>query len=122
MSKIRAGDSSGVDAAPKRDFGERILAMAERLAAHSDSPSGLECTFLRPAHRATAADLLSWMGEVGLFAAIDGIGNVVGRLPAADPAANAATQDAGHRLALRHGAQCRKIRWPPRCPGGTGRG
>jgi hydantoinase/carbamoylase family amidase len=92
VSKNRAGESSGVDAVSKRDFGERILGMAERLAAHSDSPSGLECTFLRPAHRATAADLLSWMGEAGLSSAIDGIGNVIGRLPAANAAAKTATK------------------------------
>jgi hydantoinase/carbamoylase family amidase len=89
VSKIRAADSSGADAAPKPDFGPRILAMADRLAVHSDAPSGLDCTYLRPAHRAVAAELLSWMGACGLAAAIDGIGNVVGRLPAAGPAAKA---------------------------------
>jgi allantoate deiminase/N-carbamoyl-L-amino-acid hydrolase len=69
------------------DLGHQILAMAEQLAAHSDSPTGLDCTYLGPAHRATAADLHAWMRSAGLAATIDGVGNVIGRLATADPAA-----------------------------------
>ena len=67
-------------------FGSRILAMAERLAEWSDTP-GLTCTYMTPAHRSTAAQLHRWMLAAGLTAEIDAIGNVVGRIPASDPAA-----------------------------------
>src|SRR5262245_34699219 len=77
---------------PSRDraaFGERIIALAERLAQWSDMPDGLACTYLGPAHRAVAAELCAWMREAGLAADIDAVGNVVGRLAATD--ANAGT-------------------------------
>src|SRR6516225_11407918 len=61
-------------------FGPRILALADRLAQHSDTADGLSCTFFTPAHRAVAADLKRWMGEAGLAVEVDAIGNVIGRL------------------------------------------
>jgi len=85
VSKIRAEEAAS--SAPDLLFGLRILDLAERLAVHSDSASGLDCTYLGPAHRATAAELLAWMRAAGLDAAIDAVGNVVGRRPAADPSA-----------------------------------
>ncbi len=67
--------------------GRSILAMAERLARHSEQPDALTCTFMTPVHRATAAQLWAWMLEAGLEAHIDAIGNVVGRWRSARSAA-----------------------------------
>jgi allantoate deiminase/N-carbamoyl-L-amino-acid hydrolase len=71
------------------DSGRRILARAEVLASHSESPDGLTCTYLTPAHQAAAAMIRGWMAEAGLEAGIDAAGNVVGCWRAADPAAKA---------------------------------
>ena len=68
-------------------LGERILAMAQALARHSDQPDALTVAYLTPAHRAAAADLAQWMREAGMAVEIDAVGNVVGRFEAADPAA-----------------------------------
>jgi beta-ureidopropionase / N-carbamoyl-L-amino-acid hydrolase len=87
MSKIRADQGGAATAPPNLDFGHQILDMAEQLAAHSDSPQGLDCTYLGPAHRATAAELRAFMQSAGLAVTIDGVGNVIGRLAAADPGA-----------------------------------
>lgn len=70
-------------------FGSRILAMADRLATHSETADGLSCTYMRPAHRAAAAELNAWMRAAGLEAHVDGVGNVIGRYAAADPGAKA---------------------------------
>ena len=59
--------------------GARIMAMHERLAAFSDDPLALTCTYLRPSHRATAAAIRDFMLAAGLECEIDAIGNVVGR-------------------------------------------
>ena len=61
------------------ELGAQIMAMHERLAACSDDPGRLTCTYLSPAHRATAAAIRDWMLGAGLDASIDAIGNVVGR-------------------------------------------
>lgn len=71
------------------DVGHRILARADALAAHSEATDGLTCTYLTPAHQATAAMLRGWMAEAGLAAGIDAAGNVVGRWSAPDPSAKA---------------------------------
>jgi len=68
-------------------FGARIMALAEHLAQWSDSPNGLTCTYLSPAHRAVAMETLNLLRQAGLRAEIDAVGNVVGRYPADDPAA-----------------------------------
>ena len=60
-------------------LGAQIMAMHERLATLSDDPGKLTCTYLGVAHRATAAVIRDWMLDAGLDAAIDAIGNVVGR-------------------------------------------
>lgn len=65
------------------------MALADRLAHHSESDEGLSCTFLTPPHRAAAADLRQWMEEAGLETRLDDAGNVVGRLPS--PVAGAPT-------------------------------
>ena len=88
VSKIQA--APGICSPPEPGaFGRRILALVDRLAAHSEPQAGLSCTYMTPAHRAVAADLRAWMQAAGLEADIDGVGNVVGRFAAADPAAKA---------------------------------
>ena len=76
--------SAGRDA-----FGKRIIDLAARLAQWSESADGLTCTYLTPPHRAVAAELRDLMRAAGMTAEIDGVGNVVGRYAAADPAAKA---------------------------------
>lgn len=60
-------------------LGAEILAMHERLATCSDEPHALTCTYLRAAHRATAALIRDYMLAAGLDTALDAVGNVVGR-------------------------------------------
>jgi N-carbamoyl-L-amino-acid hydrolase len=69
--------------------GDAILAMHEELAAFSESADALTCSYLTPAHRATAARIREFMLAAGLSVLTDAVGNVVGRLPGADPAARA---------------------------------
>lgn len=82
-------DSGGlppVDPADPHPVGTRVLRMAAALARHSDQPDALTVAYLTPAHRAAAADLARWMRAAGLQdVAVDAVGNVVGRYPAADP-------------------------------------
>jgi len=59
--------------------GSTIIAMADELARFSDRPQGLSCSYLTPAHRATAAQLADWMLAAGLEVEIDNVGNVIGR-------------------------------------------
>ena len=69
--------------------GDAILAMHEDLAAFSESDDALTCSYLTPAHRATAARIREFMLAAGLSVHSDAVGNIVGRLPGADPAARA---------------------------------
>jgi beta-ureidopropionase / N-carbamoyl-L-amino-acid hydrolase len=71
--------------APTGSFGDRVLALADRLAQWSETPDGLACTYLSPAHRRVAAELRDVMQQAGLATEIDAVGNVVGRLGATDP-------------------------------------
>jgi beta-ureidopropionase / N-carbamoyl-L-amino-acid hydrolase len=79
---MEAKSTGGQDA-----FGKRIIDLAARLAQWSESADGLTCTYLTPPHRAVAAELRDLMRTAGMTAEIDGVGNVVGRYAAADPAA-----------------------------------
>ena len=65
--------------------GALIVAMAERLARLSDHEQGLTCSYLTPAHRATAAQIREWMLCAGLAVQIDAVGNVIGRWLADTP-------------------------------------
>ncbi|NKF24236.1 allantoate amidohydrolase [Solimonas marina] len=67
--------------------GAEILAMADALAAFSEDPDALVCTYLSDAHQAAARKLRDWMLQAGLDAQIDAIGNVVGRCKSDAPAA-----------------------------------
>jgi len=60
-------------------LGAQIMAMHDRLAAFSDDAQSLTCTYLRAAHRATAATIRDWMLGAGLDTQVDDVGNVVGR-------------------------------------------
>jgi N-carbamoyl-L-amino-acid hydrolase len=60
-------------------LGSRIMAMAEQLALISERPDALVCSYLTPAHRATAALIRDWMLGAGLQVEIDAVGNVIGR-------------------------------------------
>src|SRR5262245_21289361 len=59
--------------------GRSLLAQAESLARHSDSPDHYTRTFLTPAHRAAARQVADWMREAGMTVHVDGVGNVRGR-------------------------------------------
>jgi allantoate deiminase/N-carbamoyl-L-amino-acid hydrolase len=82
-----ATEAKSAAGAIAESFGARLIALAERLAERSDTPDGLTCTYMTPAHRAVAAELEGLMRAAGMTAEIDGVGNVVGRYAAADPAA-----------------------------------
>jgi len=62
------------------DPGAQILARADELARHTESGHGLTCTYLTPAHRATAALIRDYMLAAGLEVRIDAVGNVIGML------------------------------------------
>jgi allantoate deiminase/N-carbamoyl-L-amino-acid hydrolase len=70
-------------------YGPAIMDWAERLGAISDEEHGLTCAYMTPAHRQTAALLAEWMRDAGMTAAIDAVGNVVGRYAADRPEAKA---------------------------------
>jgi len=61
-------------------LGDAIIAMAEDLASLSEESGALTCSYLTPAHRATAARIRDFMLAAGLATHIDAVGNVVGVL------------------------------------------
>lgn len=70
-------------ALPTGSPGERVLALAEALARHSDpgyaEQGQLTVTYLTDAHRACARQLAGWLREAGFDeVGIDAVGNVVG--------------------------------------------
>ncbi len=71
------------------ETGRDILARADALARHSDSPDHYTRTWLSPAHRAAAAQLAAWMREAGMSVRTDGAGSVIGRYEGATPGAKA---------------------------------
>ncbi|MEP7311213.1 MAG: 2-oxo-4-hydroxy-4-carboxy-5-ureidoimidazoline decarboxylase [Pseudomonadota bacterium] len=60
--------------------GEQLLSMAAELAQYSEDSTGLTCSYLTPAHRATALQIRDYMLAAGLEVRIDAVGNVVGTL------------------------------------------
>ncbi|MGE0038360.1 MAG: allantoate amidohydrolase [Xanthobacteraceae bacterium] len=84
MSERSPQAAAAATAAP---LGDRIVSLALRLAEFSETPDGLTCTYMTPAHRATAKQLSEWMTAAGMSVMIDAVGNVVGRYASADPAA-----------------------------------
>ena len=65
----------------------QVMDRLDRMAAISSSAKGLTRLYLSPEHKAAAELVRAWMSEAGLKAAIDAIGNVVGRYEAAGPGA-----------------------------------
>ncbi len=61
-------------------LGDAVIAMAEDLATLSDEIGALTCSYLTPAHRATAARIAEYMLAAGLAVHVDAVGNVVGVL------------------------------------------
>jgi allantoate deiminase/N-carbamoyl-L-amino-acid hydrolase len=68
-------------------WGDAILAMLEDLAAFSESEGALTCSYLSPAHLATAARIRDHMLAAGLSVHTDAVGNVVGVLEGSVPGA-----------------------------------
>jgi allantoate deiminase len=77
------GPMTGPKAAPTdgtlADGGAGLMARLEALARFSDDPPALTRLYLAPAYRAAALQVQAWMGEAGMEARIDAVGNVVGR-------------------------------------------
>jgi allantoate deiminase/N-carbamoyl-L-amino-acid hydrolase len=69
------------------DFGKHIMTLADHLAAFSETPDELTCTYLSPAHRNVAGELAALMKHAGLSVEIDAVGNVVGRHKSQAPGA-----------------------------------
>ena len=67
--------------------GAEIIARAEALGRHSDSPEHYTRTLFTPAHQAAARQLAEWMREAGMAVRVDAVGNVIGRYEAAAPGA-----------------------------------
>ncbi|MGH8122686.1 MAG: 2-oxo-4-hydroxy-4-carboxy-5-ureidoimidazoline decarboxylase, partial [Rudaea sp.] len=65
-------------------LGAQIMAMHEGLAKHSDERDALTCTYLRPAHLATAQQIRDFMLAAGLDVEIDAVANVIGRWRSGD--------------------------------------
>lgn len=96
--------NSLIDALPS-GLGAEVLARAERLARHSDSPDGLTVAYLTAAHRAVSRELQAWMREAGFDEVFeDGVGNVVGRYRAATPRAKT-LMTGSHFDTVRHGGR-----------------
>jgi len=64
-------------------YGPQVLSWADKLAGWSDQEGNLTCTYLTPAHRATARQIGEWMRESGFDTVRhDAVGNVIGRYKA----------------------------------------
>jgi allantoate deiminase len=74
---------------PDLSLGQRVMALLDALAKHSDEPGRLTRLYLSPAHRDAAETTLRFMREAGLDSHIDPLGSVVGCLEGADPDAPA---------------------------------
>jgi allantoate deiminase len=74
MSKM--SETAGREASA---LGEEIVGRINRLAEISEAPAQLTRIFLTPEHRAAAELILTWMGDAGMSAHLDAIGNVCGR-------------------------------------------
>src|SRR3954465_1782922 len=61
---------------------DRIMQRCDELARQSELPGGLTRVFLSPQYRAATDLVLGWMREAGMRAALDAIGNAVGRTEA----------------------------------------
>ena len=87
MSRVSITSGEQSPAGAPAAFGKRILALADRLAAWSETQDGLTCTFLSPAHRTVASEIAALIAAAGLDVAIDAAANVVGRYKSRNPLA-----------------------------------
>jgi allantoate deiminase len=71
--------NAGIAALRALPLGEEIVGRINRLAAISETPDDLTRIFLTPEHRAAADLIMGWLGEAGMSAHLDAIGNVCGR-------------------------------------------
>jgi len=69
--------------------GEEIMARAETLAIHTETPGMMTRTYLTPQHQATAQQLTDWMLAAGMAVRRDVAGNVIGRYEGLTPDAPA---------------------------------
>lgn len=75
IAEIRLNDKFGVE--PR--LGRQLWDWAAELAAHSEHPEWLTCTYATPTHTTVAEQLMAWMRECGFDAVSrDAVGNVVG--------------------------------------------
>jgi len=65
----------------EESLGTAIIALCDDLARYSEDKNALTCSYLTPAHRATADRIRDFMLAAGLNVHRDAIGNVVGVLP-----------------------------------------
>lgn len=67
-----------------REAARTLVRMLDQLGRVTDEPGRLTRTFLSPAMRRANALVGGWMKEAGLAVRVDALGNVIGRLEAAD--------------------------------------
>src|SRR5262249_39107328 len=84
---MASGPANRIGDSPAGAFGGRIMELADRLARWSESPEGLTCTYLSPAHRTVAAEIRDLMHQAGLVTEVDAVANVIGRYPAREESA-----------------------------------
>src|SRR5215471_1345594 len=84
---MASGPANRIGDSPPGAFGGRIMELADRLARWSESPEGLTCTYLSPAHRTVAAKIRDLMHQAGLVTEVDAVANVIGRYPAHEESA-----------------------------------
>jgi N-carbamoyl-L-amino-acid hydrolase len=77
MSENRFSADSDQTSQPQ--LGAAIIGRARELAQWTELPEGLMCTYFSAAHKAAAAQLRDWIAAAGMSAAIDPVGNVIGR-------------------------------------------
>jgi allantoate deiminase len=65
--------------------GAMLMARLDALARFSSEKDALTRLYLTPEHKAAALQVQAWMGEAGMAARIDAVGNVVGRYEGREP-------------------------------------
>ena len=82
---MSSADFSPAAAALQRSAAELLMQRLDIFAGHTDQPGTITRLYLSRAHREAAATLTRWMAAAGMNAAIDPIGNVVGRYEGTEP-------------------------------------
>jgi allantoate deiminase len=79
MSEMNAAIAGLQNPSLNPSLGDEIVGRINQLGAISETPEHLARVFLSKQHRAAADLILAWMGEAGMQAQLDAIGNVCGR-------------------------------------------